>query len=80
VSKPDMPAVLQGVILVIQRIHGNAQPSVTCVAQNDHATLKQVMANINVLEAEAYEVTGVTMVGSKSVAIAADGVFEKYGK
>lgn len=72
-----MPIALRGVLLVIQRIHGNPQPSVTCVAANDQSTLKQVMANINVLEAEAYEVTGVKMVGSKSVAIAADGVFER---
>lgn len=75
-----MPVALQGVLLVIQRIHGNAHPTVTCVAPSDKSTLAQVMANVNVLEAEAYEVTGVRLAGSKSVAIAADGVFERAGK
>lgn len=76
-SSPNTPPALQGVIIVIQRIHGNAHPSVSCVAPNDQATLKAIMANINVQEAEAYEVVAVRQVGSKSVAVAADGVFEK---
>lgn len=72
-----MPAALQGVLLVIQRINGTAQPQVTCIAGSDRAALAQIMNNISVLEAEAYRVVGVELVGTKSVAIAADGVFEQ---
>lgn len=76
-SESNLPIAIQGVMLVVQRINGNAQPSVTCIAANDGATLKQIMANPGVTEAEAYAVTGVKLVGTKSIAIAADGVFER---
>jgi len=76
-SQPELPPSLQGVLLVIQHIVGNAHPSVTAISAGDTTTLKQIMSNVNVLEAEAYRVVGVQLVGTKTVAIAADGVFER---
>lgn len=71
-----VPATLHGVILIVQRIAGQ-QPSVSCIAKGDGATLKSILTNTNVTEAEAYMIRHVELIGAKTVSVMAEGIFEK---
>lgn len=71
-----VPATLHGVILIVQRIAGQ-QPSVSCIAKGDTATLKSILTNTNVTEAEAYMIRHVELIGAKTVSVMAEGIFEK---
>jgi hypothetical protein len=74
--KPDLPPAIQGICIVIQR-NGNTTPTVSCLSRTDKATFRALMTNASVTEAEVYEITGATLIGSKTVAVLGEGVFDE---